>query len=80
MNHARSLLRGVTYRNRHGKVWRAMFSSLPANPHGKVDNSYITIETQSDTPPYVFLLAHYTIYANMCAKLLHVSARLSRNM
>jgi hypothetical protein len=35
----------------------------------------IIVETQSDTPPHVFVLAHYTIYSNMHAKLLHVSAR-----
>jgi hypothetical protein len=32
----------------------------------------IIIGTQSDTPPYVFVLAHYTICSNMHAKLLHI--------
>jgi hypothetical protein len=35
----------------------------------------IVVERQSDTPPGVFVLAYYTIYSNMRAKLLHVSAR-----
>jgi hypothetical protein len=29
---------------------------------------------KSDTPLYAFVMAHYTIYSNMCAMLLHVSA------
>jgi hypothetical protein len=40
----------------------------------------IIIETQSDTPLYIFVLAHYTVYSNMRDKLLHVSAQPSHHL
>jgi hypothetical protein len=51
-------------------IYTVLLSLPVCETHSYIE---IIIQTRCDTPLYVFVMAHYTIYATMCAELLHVS-------